>query len=317
MRRQTGRVVAAVFFTVLASPCFGQIAGVVQSSSSSRLSFNAPGCPVNGQAEPPVQSQPYTAELKTTTVQTLANGATITRISTEVHAVDSQKRTFNSSTQTQFSADQPEITWATVNDPVENTQANWNSQTKTAQVLKLPPEAQRHGCWASDSGNTHMNYGPETPQTPAEAAAMRERIKTIMAASPQRPSVPTMEDLGTTTIEGVEVQGQRWTSVIRVGQIGNDRELINTSENWFAPSLGLNLRTLSDSLQGGKTTTEVTRLDLSEPPLATFQPPEGYEVTVEELHQVPCETRQMSGFGGGIGVVRGGSVTTTGGTGQP
>jgi hypothetical protein len=46
---------------------------------------------------------------------------------------------------------------------------------------------------------------------------------------------------------------------------------------------------VNDSPQGGKTTTEVVRLDLSEPPLSTFQPPEGYEVVIEELHQVTCQ----------------------------
>jgi len=304
MRRHAGRLAAAAVLTVLAFPSLGQIVGVVQSSSS-RLSLKAPGCPANGQAEPPVQRQPFTAELKTTTVQLLANGTTITRVSTEIRAVDSQQRTLNSSTQPQFSPEQPGFTWANVDDPVENTQVHWNSQAKKAQVIKLPPQAERHGCWADDSGNMRMSWGSDSPPTPEEMAAAKQRIKAMIAANPRRASEPKMEDLGTTTIEGVEVHGQRWTTVIPVGQIGNDRELTQTNESWFAPSLGFPIRVINDDPQNGISTTEVTHLDLSEPPLATFQPPEGYEVTTEELHQVPCEQQQMfRGSGAGFGVVR-------------
>lgn len=300
----------SLLFCLLAFPASGQIAGVVESRSS-RLSVSAPGCQASGQSEPPDQIQPYTAELKTTTVQVLANGTTITHVSTEIRASDSEHRSYNSSTQPQFSADQPAFTWASVDDPVENTESNWNSQSKTAQVIKLPPEAERHGCWASGSGNMRMDYGPESP---ADREAARARMK---AGTEQRSgsvpastftriaSEPKMEDLGTTTIEGVEAHGQRWTTVIPVGQIGNDRELTRTNESWSAPSLGFPIRVINDDPQGGRSTTEVTRIDLSEPPLSTFQPPEGYEVTVDELHQVPCETRPVSGFASGISTVSG------------
>jgi hypothetical protein len=290
MRWQAGRVAAAVLFTVLASPSFGQIVGVAQSSSP-RLGVTAPNCSENGQTGPPVQRQPYTAELKTTTVQLLANGATITRESTEVRAVDSQQRTYTSRTESRGSADQLPFTWANVEDPVESTQANWDSQTKTARVIKLPPEAERHGCWATDSGNMRMGYGPATPE---EMAAARQRIKAMIPVSATRASQPKTEDLGTTTIEGVEAHGQRFTNTIPVGQMGNDKELVTTNESWFAPSLGFELRSVNDDPRSGRSVTEVTHLDLSEPPLSSFQPPEGYEVTVEELHQVPCQETHMS-----------------------
>jgi hypothetical protein len=77
--------------------------------------------------------------------------------------------------------------------------------------------------------------------------------------------------------------------VIPVGQIGNDRELVTTNEIWTAANLGIPVREVNDSPQGGKTTTEVVSLDLSEPALPTFQPPEGYEVVIEELHKVTCQ----------------------------
>ena len=69
----------------------------------------------------------YTAEFKTTPVQTLANGTKITRESTEERAVDSQQRTLNTRTEAPFSVDQTPFTWGNVNDPVENAQITWNS----------------------------------------------------------------------------------------------------------------------------------------------------------------------------------------------
>jgi hypothetical protein len=299
VRRLAGRVIAAILFSFLASSSFGQLVGAAKSSSE-RMLTKAPGCSTNGQPTVPDRNQPYTAEIKTTTVQLQANGVTITRESTETRAVDSQRRTFQSRIEPQSSPDLPAFTWATADDPVENTQTEWNSQTKTARVIKLPLESQRHGCWSTDSGNMRMDYGPATP---AEAAAQRERMKSLISAAPRRISQPKTEDLGTTTIQGVEAQGDRITNIIAAGQMGNDKELVTITENWFAPSLGLEMRQVHDDPRNGKTTMEVTHLDLSEPPLALFQPPEGYEVTVEELHQVPCEEQRT--FGGAAAAVHG------------
>ena len=60
---------------------------------------------VHGQAAP---VQPYTAEFKIATAQTLANGTTITRESKVVMARDSQGRTMNANTRILTMQDQPQ-----------------------------------------------------------------------------------------------------------------------------------------------------------------------------------------------------------------
>lgn len=129
-------------FCLLAFPAFGQIGGV-GGSESARFDIAAPVCSANGAVAMPAQIQPYTAELKTTTVQLLANGATIRSESREIRAVDSQLRTLTSMTQPHFSADQTDYThtFGNVDDPVEGTQITWDSLSKTARVIKLPPES--------------------------------------------------------------------------------------------------------------------------------------------------------------------------------
>ena len=279
-----------------------------------------------------VQRQPYMAEFKVTRVQTLADGTTITREMKEIAALDSQGRRMNSNSMLLLgNTSNPDMMRTTVHDPVENTEANWDSRTRTARVIKLPPEDQRNGCWSTDSGNFRTNYGPvrlpdrqvpgtglavsggggasfesetataivSTPPGSSVSATMPVTAPGVVSSVPaghvarQPTSKPVTEDLGTDVIQGVEVHGFRTTHTIPEGQIGNDRPIVTTDERWTAPSLGgLTLRSVSDSPQSGRQTRELVSLSIGDPDPSVFQPPEGYKVTVEEMHQVACEQQQ-------------------------
>jgi hypothetical protein len=113
----------------------------------------------------------------------------------------------------------------------------------------------------------------------------------MLPASPPGalPVKQTTEDLGTTSIMGVEVRGTRTTWTTPVGAAGNNQPLVNYNETWIAPILGIALRQVSVDPQVGTTTREAVSLDLGEPDLATFQPPKGYTAVTEVLHQVTCQ----------------------------
>lgn len=279
MRIQVTRIALAL--VVAASPVLGL--GQMMSSEMGITSISQSG--QLGVAPPAVKHGPYTAEFKTTTVQTLANGTTITRTSTETRAADSQGRTMISQSNQNLGGNLPAFSFVHVEDPVESTRTNWDSNAKQARVIKLPPQDQRRGCWASDSGNLRMNYGPITPSSTAVRATSASGGGAAIAVS--KPSI-AREDLGVETIQGVEAHGYRTTRTIPAGQIGNDQPLVTTTESWRSASLGIEVRRISDSPQSGKSTMELVSLDQSEPLITTFQPPEGYEVTTEELHQVAC-----------------------------
>ena len=226
---------------------------------------------------------PYTAEFKTTSVSTLANGTSITRETKSIQARDSQWRSFNQSEMpTQPVGGSHSVdTMGSINDPVEGTETNWQSRTHEAWITKLPPLDQRHGCWADDSGTRRAMYdlGRLPSQPGAGTGAQR----------PQQPQQSQPENVGTTMIQGVEAVGRRFTRTIPAGQIGNDQPMVITNEFWSAPSLdGLVLKSVNDDPRG-KTTREITHLDLGEPDPALFQPPAGYEVKTRELHQIPCD----------------------------
>jgi hypothetical protein len=91
------------------------------------------------------------------------------------------------------------------------------------------------------------------------------------------------------TIQGLEAKGTRVTSVIPAGQMGNDNPITTTQELWRAPGFRFPLREIYDDPRTGKRTREVVSLTIGEPDLSLFQPPEGYEVVNEEMHEVPCQ----------------------------
>jgi hypothetical protein len=236
----------------------------------------------------------YTAEFKTTVVRTLGNGATITQESSMVQARDSQSRSFHSTTMTQPYIDHTPTTMVNVQDPVAGTQSNWDSRSRKARVIKLPPLEERHGCWQTPSGNFRQTWGNSLPGSPVApvGAIVSSAQANAAVLRVQRPK-PVMEDLGAMTIEGVEAHGQRWTTTTPAGEIGNDQPLVSTQENWIAMELGgLQVRSVSDDPQQGKRTMELVKLEQGEPDPALFQPPEGYEVVPEEM--VPCKEQATS-----------------------
>jgi hypothetical protein len=276
----------------------------------------------------PRPQSPYTVEFKTTHVQTLANGTTITTETKEVMARDPEMHRMNSITEAPRS-DRPPITSVHVTDPATGDQINWNSTSTTAHEIRYPAIAERHGCWATPSGRYRANYGgnpnadaplqPLQPlPPPADAASpvasplaqnnSATHFPTVTTgpdgqdvtmigvkhtpgeAAPAVAAQPnaTREDLGADTIMGVQVRGSRSTVTTPAGAMGNDQPLVSTNEIWMAPSLGMVLRSISDDPRMGKTDREVVSVDLNSPDPALFQPPAGYELVTEEMQPVAC-----------------------------
>lgn len=206
-----------------------------------------------------VPGEPYTAIRKTTRVQKLANGTTITHMTTVKEARDSSGRTYRE-TRPEVPAGQeegvPKFVFANVNDPVSGTNIHWNSNTKVADVTHF---AERSQIKPPDVVSTQAAPEP-TPVPRAE------------------PIKQQSEDLGTKTINGVEARGTRMTRVISAGRDGNDQPLTITSEWWRSEELGIMVMSVNDDPRTGTTTMELTELEKGEPDPALFQVPEGYTV---------------------------------------
>jgi hypothetical protein len=231
----------------LVLPVAGQSVGVTSS--------------VFGTANRPTPSPrlPYTAEFKVSHVQTLVNGITITRESTETVALDSQGRRMTSSTTIPLSGNQPPITRVNIFDPVARTSSNWTVPGQKATVIQMSAPGAQRNC--------------------ATAVTLPPRIPDIQTP-PERPR-PIIEDLGTQTINGVEARGHRIITTTPVGAIGNDAPLVSINEMWTATAPGLRglvARSVMDGPQSGKSTRELTNFTQAEPDASVFQPPEGYEI---------------------------------------
>ena len=211
---------------------------------------------------------PYTAEFRTTRVQTLPDGGTVTQESMQVMARDSAGRTYNASTNTPSAEDQTPHTMVNINDPGAHTHSFWTIPGQRATVNNDPAaDAPRATCAA-----------PSTVPMPRTEAVERRR--------------PTMEDLGKQTFQGIEAHGHRTTFTTAAGAIGNTETLVNTDEVWFSstPGLaGINVHQVNENPQTGRMTRELVRFTQGEPDAALFQPPDGYEVLIKETRdEVHC-----------------------------
>lgn len=239
----------------------GQSQATVESGAATKPSFH-----------------PYTAHFRTTTVQTLANGVTVTRETTEIRALDAQGRHYFAMT-TPAAEQMPERKMITVSDPANGTITKWTSPGKTVTVQKRALNSE--GCWSTG-----------VVQASTDAMLENDHVKDVVDASsaPARPKQfkNESEDLGTQTIQGVVAQGRRTTDTIPTGTVGNDAPLIRTTEAWSSKTVPFMVRLITDDPRFGKTTRELVEFSQAEPDEALFQPPEGYQIVTQEMHQVPC-----------------------------
>jgi hypothetical protein len=215
---------------------------------------------------------PYTYTCSNKTVQTLANGTTITRESTSRVARDSSGRTYSEMhNMLPAGADgqSRETVMYHVFDPVARTTMMWNSRGKEATVTHMPE--------------------PETIQArPSQQQTVKlPDTQTENMARPQ--NEVQHEDLGTKNIAGVNAKGSRTTRVIPAGREGNDQPITVTTETWRSTEYGIILMSVNDDPRFGVTTREVTEFTPGEPDAALFKAPEGYSV-----RDIPAQQRTVA-----------------------
>jgi hypothetical protein len=87
-----------------------------------------------------------------------------------------------------------------------------------------------------------------------------------------------IENLGTQSIEGLEVTGERETIIIESNAMGNDRPLVTKREFWYSPLLGVNLVSKREDPRFGTENFEVTHISIGEPDAKLFEVPAGFTV---------------------------------------
>jgi hypothetical protein len=89
---------------------------------------------------------------------------------------------------------------------------------------------------------------------------------------------PRIEDLGTTTMNGLEAKGTRRTTTISAKASGTGDRVEIEDEFWYSDELHLNLLVRHSDPRVGVDTVGLSSLKREEPPAGMFQIPAGYQV---------------------------------------
>jgi len=109
----------------------------------------------------------------------------------------------------------------------------------------------------------------QAPSGPGEAVITSPSIITLPSALPP----PKAESLGTRQIEGLSATGQRTSTQIPTGRIGNDRPIEIFDERWVSSDLKVVLLSRHRDPQTGETEFRLTNIQRSEPSPDLFKVP--------------------------------------------
>lgn len=203
-----------------------------------------------------VTNAPFSAQVNRETVQVLSDGTRVDRKETGSIARDSVGRTRHEMTLPAIgplaaSGQVPHI--AFIRDPAvgkDYIMYILNENQKTAMTFSHPAGANEQG---RRMMRQEMNAGEDS------------NVQTV--------------SLGTKTIDGLTVQGTRRIRTIPVGQIGNDKPIVITRDEWYSPDLQMVISSTRSDPRFGTTTFQLTNINRSEPPQSLFMVPQDYTVT--------------------------------------
>jgi hypothetical protein len=232
---------------------------------------------------------PFTSEYRITEVKTLANGTRITRERIEVNSIDSQGRTMSATTVLPTTDDGKPHTTVEVTDPIAETTTHWDTRWTRAHIRKkAQKESGGSACETPAAENAVPSCNPAPHDRQPASSPPAEPASPPPSTEPK--ILTSREDLGEKTIFGLQAHGTLVTRTIPADAIGNDEPLVSTREKWWASThnVGLTVRAIDDDPQTGKRTQTLEKLKFGEPDPATFQPPPGYHVEVEQMQETRC-----------------------------
>lgn len=225
----------------------------------------------------PVQGAPYSATITNENIQTLEDGTHISQTSTGSVARDSQGRTRQDASLPAIgnlsAADAPHLVF--IQDPVAQTAYTLNLTDKTAQKMpSLPPNISTPDV-GGGPGKIMMQMGIAVPAggPPPPGMAMQ---RTFISSNDQ--GHVNTEDLGSQSMEGIQVTGIRTTRTIPAGEIGNDRPISIVTEVWTSPDLKTIISSKRSDPRMGQQTFQLTNIVRSEPDSSLFTVPADFKI---------------------------------------
>jgi len=234
-----------------------------------------------------VKGKPYSADTSTETVQTLADGNRIVHRTVSKFYRDSDGRTRREQTFGNVDPEHPsphEVK-VFVDDPANGMAFVMDPGSKSADKVQRTRKFidERIG---EDEGTRVMlkSYDGGEPGEPGRMMIKfrDEHAGNLAAIVQDEKRDVASEDLGARNIEGVDCNGTRQTITIPTGAIGNEKTISIVTETWFAPAISAVVQSTTDDPRYGKTTYQLTNVQLSEPARSLFEPPANFKVSVRK-----------------------------------
>jgi hypothetical protein len=204
----------------------------------------------------PVVGEPFTAVQNHETRRTLTDGTTIAHKGHHSIARDAEGRVHVELRMVQGLDGKPDEVVVFVMDPVAHTLTTWvanaPNQTKEAAVFKIPVQGLLPPATAASMNPSSQSTGPQP--------------------------VITAEDLGTQSINGLEVTGKRTTTIVPAGRAGNSAPIIKVHEVWTSPDMQLVIKQHWTDPRSGEKTVELDNIARSNPDPSLFHAPADYRV---------------------------------------
>jgi hypothetical protein len=270
---------------------------------------------------PVVKDAPYSATAVTETTRVLSDGTKIENRNASQIYRDSEGRERRENTIKSFGRWQNEKDGErksiVIRDPVANTTFVLNPQSQTAKQLRTG-HSRLTGLQAG--GRKVIQLRTRSSEEPAEISGETTRILKRMksetatagdrttavfvgeASASKGVALPRVSrffvrgqgsdvqktDLGEREIDGIRATGTRFTSTIPTGEIGNDRPIVSTTEEWYSPDLQITLLRVTRDPQFGETVYRLEGLSRQEPLKSLFELPGGYQIQEAEqiLHRI-------------------------------
>ena len=241
-----------------------------------------------------VKGKPYSADTSTETEQVLADGNRIVHRTVSKFYRDSEGRTRREQTFGNVDPEHPsphEVK-VFVDDPVNGLAFVLDPASKSADKLQRTRKFLDERNGEDDAKRTMakvVNDGEEGEQSGPGPMVIKFRDEhsgdpnaVVAQIMPDEKRDVVKEDLGTRNIEGIDCNGTRQTITIPAGAIGNEKPISIVRETWFAPAIAVVVESTTDDPRYGKTTYQLTNVQLSEPARSLFEPPANYKMSVRK-----------------------------------
>ncbi len=258
-----------------------------------------------------VKGMPFSAEGVNESVQTLADGNRIVRSSTTRMYRDGEgrfRREGSASTGGMLGS-YISMSSTTITDPVAGFRFFLNDKDRTARrsPLKAMGELKMISGYQgaltatqkihAELGAVYAAAAKPSPQAQAElekvmqtkaviATTLPSGSMTIAHASAEAgangiKTETKTESLGTRDFDGVEAEGNRTTTTMPVGMIGNERPIEIVYEHWYSKDLQLTVYSKHSDPRFGEQTYRLANINRNEPDPAVFAVPGDYKILTE------------------------------------